>query len=112
MVMAIKRIRSDLPGGIGMNFYNPEDKKDLNFSGEQTINTSTWVPYQKSGKQIKIQIKDERNNFHVDSEFYLWDDSFKLQCAMHDGIKTILTVSGDKDIGITVSVTGVQAYYV
>jgi hypothetical protein len=111
MVMAIKSIHSALPRGMGMNFYNFEDDKNLNFSGEGTQKTSTWVPYQTSGKQIRIQIKNENNHFHVDREFYLWDDNYKLQCSTPHGIETILTVSGSHDIGITVNLTGVQAHF-
>ncbi|WP_445249344.1 hypothetical protein [Microcoleus sp. OTE_8_concoct_300] len=109
--MSIKSIRSALPQGMGMNFYNFEDEKELNFSGEGTKTTSTWVPYQTSGKQIRIQIKNENNNSHVDAEFYLWDDDYKLQCSTPEGIKNLLTVSGSKDIGITVNLTGVQAHF-
>lgn len=112
MVMAIKRIKADLPSGIGMNFHNFEDGKDINFSGPGTQDTNTWIPFQTSGKQIRIQIKNEGDNGHVDAEFFLWDDSHKLQSSTFDGVKTILTVSGSKDVGITVSVTGVQAYFV
>lgn len=110
-VVAIKSIRSALPQGMGMNFHNFEDGKDLNFSGEQTKSTNTWVPYQTSGKQIRIQLKNEGNNEHVDGEFYLWDDNYKLQCSTPDGIKTILTFSGSHDVGITVNLNGVQANY-
>jgi hypothetical protein len=113
MVMAIKSIKSDLPSGLGMNFHNFDDGKDINFSGQGTTTTSTWVPYQNPAlgraKQIRIQIVNERNNQHVDSEFYLWDDNYKLVCDTPNGMDTILSVSGDRDIKITVTPTGVQA---
>jgi hypothetical protein len=112
MVMAIKSITSALSDGIGMGVYNSEDKQNLNFSGNMTMDVNTWVPYQNTGKHIYIQVKDEKANFKVISEFYLWDNDYKLICSAPDGLKTILTVSGNQDIGITVTVSGVQAHFV
>lgn len=111
MVIAIKNVRCELPSGIGMNFHNFEDNYDINFSESGSTDTNTWVPFQSSGKQIKIHIKDENANFATIAEFYLWDDNYKLQCGTSDGIKTILTFSGSSDVGIIVHVSGVQAYF-
>lgn len=111
MVMAIKVVKSASPKGIGMNLHNFEDGKDINISGEGEEGTNTWVPYQTSGHQIRIQLKNEHKDFHVDSEFFLWDDNYKLQCSTHQGVQTILTVSGNTDIGIIVNLDGVQAFY-
>lgn len=111
MVMAIKYIKCDLPHGFGMNFYNFEDKKNIDLSEQQEITTNTWVPYGGSKEHIRIQIKNVNNNYHVDSEFFLYDDYFKLVMSYSGGMNTLLTVSGDRDIGITVTATGVQAYF-
>lgn len=112
MVMAIKRVKSELPPSHAMTFHNFEDNKELNFSGEETHDTNTWIPYQTSGKQIRIQVRNKDNNYHVEGEYFLWDDNYKLQFSTPDGgIKTILTVSGSTDVGITVNLIGVQAYY-
>ncbi|WP_169222482.1 hypothetical protein [Brasilonema sp. UFV-L1] len=108
--MAIKRVNSNLLPTFAMTFHNFEDNKELNFSGVETHDTNTWVPFQSSGKQIKIQIRDKSNNYAVMNEFYLWDENYKLQCSMQDGVKTILTVTGSRDVGLNVSTSGVQAY--
>ena len=111
MVIAIKRIKADLPGGFGMYLHNFKDGQEIALSVEEEKGINTWVPGQNEGKQIRIQIINVGNNSHVDAEFYLWDDYYKLQCSYPSGeIKTILTVSGSTDIGITVSLTGVQAH--
>lgn len=111
MVLAIKRVKSELLQTLAMTFHNFEDNKELNFSGDETHDINTWIPFQSSGKQIRIQIRDKNNNYHVVIEFYLWDENYKLQCSTpNDGIKTILTVTGSKDVGLNVSTTGVQAY--
>jgi len=111
MVMAIKRVESDLPPTYAMTFHNFEDNNELNFSGKETHDTNTWIPYQTSGKQISIQVRDKNNNYHVDAEFFLWDDNYKLQCSTSRGIVTIMTVSGSHDVGIIVNQMGVQAYF-
>ena len=112
MVMAVRQVKSELPPSHAMTFHNFEDNNELNFSGEETHDTYTWIPYQTSGKQIRIQVRNKTNNYHVDAEFFLWDDNYKLQCSTpNNGIQTILTVSGNTDVGINVNLNSVQAYY-
>ena len=106
MVIAVKNVRSQVPEGLTMEFLNNEDGKHITINGPGERGINTWVPFQSSGKQIKIRIHQGSNPI---VEYYVWDDNYKLQCSGPDGMVTILTVSGSADVELLVNVVGIQA---